>query len=163
MALTVVRPAPFLDTVALVRGLAGLKPHMSALATFQVAGSATWGFVDEGGRLLAVMGLWPLSDGEDEIYLVGRPAAEVGPRLLEMSRRARLILAHRLHSGTRRIVGFVRIGHEPGARLARLAGFRLSREAAPLGLTRWEIASDEWLGRRALRQFGEEGAGSGGT
>lgn len=137
MVLTVVRPAPYLETVALMRDHAGLKPGMVDVAIYQVSWAATFGFVDENGVLLAVMGFWPLAVDADEIFLVGRPAAEVGPRMVELARRARLILDRRMQSGIGRIIGHVRIGHEPGNRLARLAGFSLSADGAPPGFQRW--------------------------
>lgn len=133
----IVHPAPFLDTVELVRGIAGLKAFHSRLASYQVAGSDSVGFVED-GRLLAAIGFWPLGDGRDEVYLVGLPREIVGPRLLELSRLARLTIAARLQSGTVALVGFVRIGHEPGERLARLAGFH-PVDGAPSGFTRWEL------------------------
>ncbi len=136
----VVHPAPYLDTVALLNGSTAIKPQVHRLACYQVAHTDAVAFVDD-GRTLAVIGFWPLGDGFDEVFLVGRSAEEIGPRLLQLSRLARLTLAARLHSGTEGVIGFVRIGHEPGRRLARLSGFVLG-DGAPSGFERWELLRD---------------------
>lgn len=137
MAIEVVRPAPFLAAVDLLRASGATKPHLARVATWQTALGTTFGFVDEEGRLLAVLGFWPLGGAREEVFLVGLPPSVVGPRLVELHRRARLIIARRMQSGIGRIIGHVRIGHEPGRRLARLVGFRPCDDGAPPGLEAW--------------------------
>lgn len=134
---TIVRPAPFLEARAMLQRYVGLKPQLGAVATLQLAACATYGLNDESGQLLVVMGFWRMEDGREEVFLVGRDAAELAPHLVALSRAARLIIAGRLHHGTVAMVGLVRHGHEPGRRLARLAGFDPSGEGAPPGFERW--------------------------
>jgi len=140
--ISIVHPAPYLDTLALVRAAASFKPAHGRLAQVQVAGSDTVGFVEQpGGRLLAALGFWPLGNGREEVFLVGLPAADVGPHLVALSRLARLTLAARLHSGTVAIIAHVQNGNRAGERLARLAGFSISAgDGAPSSFQRWELS-----------------------
>jgi hypothetical protein len=130
----VVCPAPFLAARALFRGAD--KPGLSAVAALQLARAKTYGFVVD-GDLVAVMGFWPLGDGREEVFLLGRPAGDIGPHMAILARRARLILARRLQSGSRGFVGLVRYGHEPGRRLARITGF--ARAGAAGGFEIWGL------------------------
>ncbi|MCW2317467.1 hypothetical protein M2322_003026 [Rhodoblastus acidophilus] len=131
--LEVVTPAPLLEGRGLFRGAD--KPRLAATATLQMARAKTYGFL-VGGDLIVVMGFWPLADGREEVFLLGRPACEVGPHMPLLARRARLILARRLQCGVVGFVGLVRIGHAPGSRLARIAGFAKAGEAG--GFELWE-------------------------
>jgi hypothetical protein len=129
----VVSPAPFLAARALFHGAD--KPRFAAAAALQLARAKTYGFVID-DALVAVMGFWPLGDGCEEVFLLGRPARDVGPHMAILARRARLILARRAHYGVHGFVGLVRSGHAPGARLARIAGFTRTGPAG--GFDLWE-------------------------
>lgn len=154
----VVYPAPLLELLGMIRELVPAKPQFTRLAMVQAGRSDAVGFVAD-GRMLAAIGFWPIGDGVDELYLVSRPAPEVAPHLVALVRLGRLTLTARLHSGTVAIVGFVKIGHQPGERLARLVGFRPVDDGAPSGFSRWELR-DVRLGTYDLRgQLLEKGAG----
>lgn len=152
-----IHPAPFLELLGMVRSRAPDKPRFAELSCLQVAGSDTVGFLED-GRLLAAIGFWPLGDGRDEVFLIGLPADVVGPRMISLTSLARLTLAARLHSGTVAIVGHVKIGHLPGERLARLAGFSPC-DGAPSGFSRWELRHGQLHSSnlRRWRQLIEEG------
>lgn len=154
----VVHPAPFLDLLGMVRSRAPDKPRIAELCCLQVAGSETVGFV-ENGQLIAAVGFWPLGDGRDEVFLIGLPADVIAPRMIALASLARLTLAARLHSGTVAIVGHVKIGHMPGERLARLAGFSPC-DGAPSGFSRWELRHGQLhsVNFRRWRQLLEKGA-----
>lgn len=146
----VISPAPFLESRALLEPLTRMKPFLAGVATYQLARAATYGFSVD-GRLLAVLGFFPLEAGIEEAFLVGREPSEVVAHLVPMARATRLILAGRLHSGVRSIVAHVACGHEPGQRLARLCGFGLSPRAAPGPCEVWEL-TDGRPGERDLRR-----------
>lgn len=144
--IAVVSPAPMLAARALYAARAPAKPGPraahGALAMAHLAQADTYGFVDEAGALLAVVGFWPLSDGWNEVFTVSAGASRVGPRLGEIMRAGRLIVAARLHSGVVGMRAMVGHGTSPGARMAQLAGFRLSPAAAPHGFAIWELAHE---------------------
>jgi hypothetical protein len=154
-----VHPAPFLELLGMLRSRAPNKPRFAELSCLQISGSATVGFVED-GQLLAAMGFWPLGDGADEVFLIGLPSDVLAPRMLALTNLARLTLAARLHSGTVAIVGHVKIGHVPGERLARLAGFSPC-DGAPSGFSRWELRHGQLHSGafRRWRQLLEESVG----
>lgn len=133
--LTILHPAPLIETRLLADRLVGLKAPLGQALAYQLAEADVWGFA-VGGRLLAVMGFFPIGTGA-EVFLIGAPAPVVAPHMVRLARAARLILLDKLHSGTVPLVGLVRLGHEPGRRLARLAGFAPG-DGAPSGFERWE-------------------------
>lgn len=133
----IVTPAPFLEACVLLRSGFFTPPSHARIASFQLAGAETFGLVD-GDDLLVVLGFWRFGADRDEVFLVGRSAREIGPRMVSLARACRLILAHRLHSGSVAITAFVKVGHEPGRRMARLVGFR-PVDGAPHGLEKWEL------------------------
>lgn len=142
--IAVERPAPFMAARALYAARAPAKPEASAahgaLAMRHLTEAVSYGFSDESGRLLAVLGFWPLADGREEVFTVAAPAAAVAPRLREIIRAGRLIIHGRLHSGVVGMTALVGGDHSPGARMARLAGFLLSPAAAPTGCAIWELS-----------------------
>jgi hypothetical protein len=137
----IVSPAPFLEARALFERLTRLKPPLAAGATYQLAGAKTFGLLID-GKLAVVIGFWPLGGGAEECFLIGLPAEELAPFMLPLARAARLILAGRLYSGTRQVVGRIASGHVPGRRLARIAGFSLRPVSAPGAGEEWELS--EW-------------------
>lgn len=142
--IAVVAPAPFMAARALYAARAPAKAAARAahgdLAMAHLTQAETFGFVDESGLLLAVLGFWPLADGWEEAFTIAQPPAVVAPRLREILRAGRLIIAARLHSGVAGMRAMVGHGASPGARMARLAGFVLSPAAAPNGSAIWELA-----------------------
>ncbi len=131
-----ISPAPAIDLLALYAP--SFKPSASlAVAALQVGRAETFGFVED-GRLLAAIGFWPEPPASEEVFLVGLPAAEIGSRMLELYRLARLTVEGRRDYGVVRLTACVREGHRPGERLARLVGFSRAATGAPAGFTRWE-------------------------
>lgn len=135
----IVEPAPFLETRALFTAGPIVKPGFGAMATRHAA-ARTVGFLAD-GRLLATIGFWPLGEGAEEVFVVAAPRAQTAPHLVALVRAARLTLAARRQDGVGRFVAYVLRGHEPGRRLARLAGFRLITCEAAAAFERWERAA----------------------
>lgn len=163
--LTVVSPAPFFQTREILQASIGIKPRLGQIAALQLAQCVTVAIVDEAGRVLVVLGFWPTGDGSDEVFLVGREADELVPDLVRLTRLARLIIAARLHSGSMALIGFVRWGHEPGRRLARLAGFEpCPADGAPPAFERW-VATHGKLDSGPVRRRAGQGrqGGAAGT
>lgn len=74
-----------------------------------------------GNKLLAVAYLWPHSDGSREFCLSVMPAA--ADDMLQLCRFAHLTFAQMLDAEAN-VMTFVRPGHRPGERMARLVGFK---------------------------------------
>lgn len=134
MGLTRSAPADPWAAAALVHRAALLHRSGRSLALRQVLGSVTLGWSDEAG-LVAVIGVFPVGAG-GECWLAG-DAQRARPHLKQIAREARLTLAALAENGVTPIVAHVMPGHAPGARLARLAGFRRARPAN--GLERFQF------------------------
>lgn len=124
-SLAIVSPAP-LHAVTALAFPTGRAPsrHLQAML-LQSVRSETMAFVAEGGDVVMVVGLWPLSplrEGERlfELWLLIEPPAV--PHLPALRRLARLMLARIAESGPVRIRALVRNGHAPGSRMCRLIG-----------------------------------------
>lgn len=137
--ITIVAPAPFLETRALFTAGPIVKPGFGAMATRHAA-AQTVGLVHD-GRLLGTIGFWPLGEGAEEVFVVAAPRAQTAPHLVALVRAARLTLAARRQDGVVRLVAYVAFAHEPGRRLARLAGFRPFPREAAAAFERWERAA----------------------
>ncbi|WP_208989691.1 hypothetical protein, partial [Pseudovibrio sp. POLY-S9] len=72
-------------------------------------------------ELLAVAYLWPHEDGSREFCLAIKQDAKV--HMLELCRFAHLTFAQMLDAEAN-VMTFVRPGHRPGERMARLVGFK---------------------------------------
>jgi len=128
------------QALALIAAGAAFHRDGRAKAARQVFGSRLAGWSDETGRLVAVLGLYPLAAGA-ECWLAG-DAARARPHLLQIARQARLTLAAAAQDGVVPIVAHVRAGWLPGARLAAMTGF-----AAPASLGAAEpVATFVWSG-----------------
>lgn len=113
---------------------AALKPLARPVLSYQIALSHTYGLLLD-GRQVGILGFWPLGDGVEELYFACRPIAELGAAFLPLQRAGRLTIHRRLHHpSVRRIEAFVHGAHDPGQRLARLAGFSPSVSADPPGV-----------------------------
>ena len=137
--IAIVEPAPFLETRALFTAGPIVKPGFGAQATRHAA-ARTVGLCHD-GRLLATIGFWPLGEGAEEVFVVAAPRAQTAPHLVALVRAARLTLAARRQDGVVRLVAHVAARHEPGRRLARLAGFGESSCEAAAAFERWERAA----------------------
>ncbi len=156
-------PAPFWDGRELYQTAVGLKPFLAEAATLQLARAATTGFSID-GRLMALIGFWPVAPGHEECFLAGRPAVEVAPFLVRLSRAARLTVGERAQHGVGLVTARVRIGHEPGERLARLAGFSRAGQDATVSI--WERRLDGSIRvetHGVELRVGREGAAIGGA
>jgi hypothetical protein len=133
-----VSPAdPFEARALLAQAVRG-KPTIARRAALQLAHSASVGFEeaspDGSSRLVAVMTAYPT-----DLVLEGLSTLEIScagieglarprGRMRACARLARLTLDHWHQNGTVALLGVVKAGHLPGAKLARLAGFTF-REA----------------------------------
>jgi hypothetical protein len=101
-----------------------------------------------GERLVAAALFYPAppqSPGEDRRELVFACLPETARHLPTLIHTARLTLARLAHVEGLRIVARVRVGHEPGRRLARLIGF--SHAATAAGFEAWEWSNGQIRGR----------------
>lgn len=134
----IVSPAPFWEARALA--LAGLphKPQLRQAIVLQLSRAVTFGLVHE-GRLLVVIGYWPVAEDAAEVFLFFAPKADVAPHLTALARAAHLTLLARAQDGVACFRALVRSGYRPGERMARLAGFSPvgPSDEAP-GFTVWE-------------------------
>lgn len=137
--LTVIAPAPLVDTMALHRRDLRMRRLTAKVLILQLHKSETFGLVDEGGRLFAAVGFLPLvpeREGETLFELWFLCAPELSRHILQLVRLARLIFRRMAESGDVRIRALVRAGHSPGRRLAVLCGMTMSGDEA--GFERWE-------------------------
>lgn len=117
-----VTPASLADLGALAPKL---HPALFKGLVVQMERSPTVALRDHDGRAVAVAGLYPMG-GHGELFVEIADHVRGGPEAMAVT-RALLALMRRLPRGVR-IVAAVRAGHEPGRRLARLAGFRREGE-----------------------------------
>lgn len=138
--LRVVTPAPLEAVLATFAGGRGWAPRRHLQAALWQHAKGQSGALYRGDQALAVMGLIPLPDEPDravlELWFSCRP--EFAGAAREGLRRARLTLRSIVDSGPVVVRAYVRRGHEPGRRMARLVGMR---PAAVIGdVEEWEIA-----------------------
>lgn len=134
-----IEPAPLADILRLAAPAGYLKPLQSRVLFLQAVMGATVAFADERGTVLVVIGMVPLPaerPGEEltELWFLCRP--DIAPRLPGLVRLARLTLRRSAHGGVVRVRSFVRVGHAPGERLARLIGLLPAGRDGAFG--RWE-------------------------
>lgn len=157
MTLRLSSPAPIVETLELLQAQhRHLKPWQGRVMVHQLLDSFSVAVRDPGsGDLMASAGFFDLAPeipGEElsEMWFVCRP--ELGRHLVSFVRLARLTCRVAADHGTVRLRAFVRAGHAPGGRLARLLG--MERVATGGGFERWELQ----LGRDGPeadgRQFG---------
>lgn len=137
-------PADLFAAVEILVANAALKPLARQVSAYQMALGRTWGLLLD-GRQVAVLGFWPIDADTDELFFACRPIAALGRAIVPLQRAGRLIIHRRLHdAGVRRVVAFVHHAHDPGQRLARLAGFVLHLADPPsAGFQQWVL--ERWV------------------
>lgn len=118
------------------------------LARRQIAGGRSWQFVDVDGAVVACAGVHARGDLR-EAWFACHPQAR--GHVLEIIRWAQLTFAVVAQSDGVDITARVAVGHAPGQRLARLAGFVLVGVEA--GFETWAWRPDAW-GRSSARSSG---------
>jgi hypothetical protein len=135
---------PLDDVLQLYADSAGLKPRIKVfamrVALLQSARSECLGYVDDAGRLVAAVMLYPLDPekpDEDLRELVFCCRPEASAHIGAIVRHARLIASRLAQSDGLRIRATVKAGHLPGQRLARLIGMTAAGFGAD-GFEHWE-------------------------
>lgn len=135
-------PAPLAALTALAFPGGYASARLLQAVVLQAAGGESAALVDGEGRPVAAFGLFRWgAEGDGRLnvemwLMVGRAAI---PHLTTLRRFCRLALQRLSQDQPVTVWAAVREGHEPGRRLARLVGMRLS--AAADGLERWEWRS----------------------
>lgn len=137
-ALRIQSPAPLFQARALFQGAVNLKPVLQQVATLQLTRATTFAiYAPNDGLLLLVAGFFPLGDHVEEVFFAFAAPDLVRPHIVAVARAAHLTLAARRHCGVVAFIALVAVGHEPGARMAAMAGF--SRIGlGPHGFDVWE-------------------------
>lgn len=143
MTIRAVSPAPLPDVLALYQATAPMKPVMASAAILQAARSDTIGWF-AGDRMIACALLYPLDpDGSGidrrELLFACRP--EASRHLVSIIHAARLTRSRLNDTAAVSLVARVRLGHQPGRRLAALCG--LSSVGTEGGCEIFEWGTDE--------------------
>lgn len=115
------------------------------LTLLQLTGGESTAFVDERGRVIAVLGFyhWPEQNGETifDIWFINRP--EASRAMLALTRLSRLTLNRLRQTEGVRLRAFVRPGNRAGQRLARIVGLAFAGHST-IGeeWERWEWSSN---------------------
>lgn len=138
MPLTLRRPAPIVDLAEMLESLMSSAPAGKLVGRREIAArysalTRSWGAFS-GPACLACGGLYAHDDGALEAWFACRPEASAA--IGSIVRQARLTC--RLIVETERVEIFARVaqGWEPGRRLARALGFRLTQAGA---VERWSL------------------------
>jgi hypothetical protein len=134
----IVQPVPLDQAMRLVFPLGRAPRNLFRAMTMQLAGEA-YGFMKD-GRLIMVFGLVPLQperEGERlfEFWLLIGP--EAVPHLWSLVKLARLTWRRVAQDQPVTLRALVRVGHEPGRRLARLVHMQPVGEADGLEIWEW--------------------------
>lgn len=126
------RPASLADVLALTPGVIMPSAYWRALLT-QLGTGPSAALVDEEGRPLLVVGLFPAGCGTELLWLAAAPAAR--KRMVGIHRALRLTLARACQGRHVAVFGYVAPGHAAPARLLASLGF--ARDGRDHGFDRW--------------------------
>lgn len=116
---------------------APLRKRQASAAIIQAARSERIGFFDrDWGDLVAVAMLYPRTDEVDVYELPFACRPDAARHLVGIVRTARLMQRRLGHIDNLTIRATVRVGHQPGRRLAKLCGFKPARVRR--GFVHWE-------------------------
>lgn len=137
-----------------------MKPIEARAAMLQAARSEAIGYY-AGADLIATALLYPLppqSPGDEPRELAFACVPEIRNHLPALIHSGRLTLARLAHIDGLRLLARVRVGHEPGRRLARLIG--MAHAATERGFELWEWRADDAIRARdqiAVHRAAERG------